>query len=224
MPAESATPTRATAAWRALMGPVSPAQGGATVAIAAAAAVGIGASTRRRVGWRTGLLTAVVALDLVGGLISFQLPPTRAAYAQHSPQQRLGFVALHLQPFVLPLTRQGEQVAGGHSLWIGAGRDCRPRAGGFATAKASAGRQRVGCGVRGGRLRHGRITAALVRPGLPGQAHRRARRYRRPAGVQLSQDAARSRARSVSITSAAIEGWLGSIAASEAPATTESRA
>ena len=107
MPAESATPTRATAAWRALMGPVSPAQGGATVAIAAAAAVGIGVGTGRRVGWRTGLLTAVVALDLVGGLISFQLPPTRAAYAQHSPQQRLGFVALHLQPFVLPLTRQG---------------------------------------------------------------------------------------------------------------------
>ena len=66
MPAESATPTRATAAWRALMGPVSPAQGGATVAIAAAAAVGIGACTGRRVGWRTGLLTAVVALDLVG--------------------------------------------------------------------------------------------------------------------------------------------------------------
>ncbi len=223
MPAESATPTRATAAWRALMGPVSPAQDGATVAIAAAAAVGIGACTGRRVGWRTGLLTAVVALDLVGGLISFQLPNPgglRAALPAAAARfRRAAPAALRAAPHPA-----GQLVAGGHSLWIGAGRDCRPRAGGFATAKASAGRQRVGCGVRGGRLRHGRITAALVRPGLPGQAHRRARRYRRPAGVQLSQDAARSRARSVSITSAAIEGWLGSIAASEAPATTESRA
>lgn len=94
-------------AWRALMGPVSAPQAAAALAGAGTAAVTIGRRTAHRRGAARGLALGAVAFDLVGGLISFQLPPTRAAYARHGMRERLGFVAVHVQPFVLPLCGDG---------------------------------------------------------------------------------------------------------------------
>lgn len=98
---------RADAVWRAVMGPVGPKQGGATMAVAAAAALVVGRRTLREKGPVAAIVTGVVAFDLVGGMVSFRLESTRRQYAGHDVRQRLLFAAAHVQPFVLPITGQG---------------------------------------------------------------------------------------------------------------------
>ncbi len=89
------------------MGNVTPIEGAIALTAAGVSAAVVGVSTARRVGWIRGLVMGVVAFDLCGGLVSFQLGSTREEYAHHSDRRRLVFVLVHLQPFVLPLTGQG---------------------------------------------------------------------------------------------------------------------
>lgn len=95
-------------AWTDLVGRLSPAQSALVLGGAAAGAVLVAVRTvDRGDGWPARLLMAGVAADLVGGLITFQLGPTRERYAETAVASRLGFVAAHLQPFALPLIGQG---------------------------------------------------------------------------------------------------------------------
>ncbi|WP_425307659.1 hypothetical protein AADG42_02515 [Ammonicoccus fulvus] len=98
---------RARSFWNRLMGNVTPIEGAVALASAGVSAAVVGVSTARRVGWIRGLVMGVVAFDLCGGLVSFQLGSTREEYAHHSDRRRLVFVLVHLQPFVLPLVGQG---------------------------------------------------------------------------------------------------------------------
>lgn len=50
---------------------------------------------------------AFVAVDLVGGLVAFQLRPTREQYGRTSLGSRLTFALVHVQPFAVPLAGQG---------------------------------------------------------------------------------------------------------------------
>lgn len=74
---------------------------------AAAGAVAVGVNTVRRAGVGRSALLSCVAFDLVGGLIAFQLQPTREQYREASLQSRLAFALVHVQPFAVPLTGQG---------------------------------------------------------------------------------------------------------------------
>lgn len=49
----------------------------------------------------------IVAFDLVGGLVAFQLRPTREKYSASSLRSRMGFALAHLQPFLLPVLGEG---------------------------------------------------------------------------------------------------------------------
>ncbi|MEJ2889501.1 hypothetical protein [Actinomycetospora aeridis] len=93
--------------WTRLVGPLGPGASAAVLGSALAGGVAAGLGATGRVGPGRGLLDGLVAADLVGGLVTFQLPPTRRQYARSSPRARLTFVLLHLHPFALPLTRQG---------------------------------------------------------------------------------------------------------------------
>ncbi len=70
---------------------------------AAAAAVG----TSRRLGGGRGTVVGLVAFDLVGGLVAFQMRGTREKYAQSPLRSRLIFAVAHVQPIVLPLIADG---------------------------------------------------------------------------------------------------------------------
>lgn len=89
------------------MGNVTPIEGAVALASAGVSAAVVGVSTARREGWIRGVVMGVVAFDLCGGLVSFQLGSTREEYARHDDRRRLVFVLVHLQPFVLPVTGQG---------------------------------------------------------------------------------------------------------------------
>lgn len=94
-------------AWARLVGPLTGAQSAAVLAVAAAGAAAIGKHTARRTAVGRGVLLAVVAFDLIGGLVAFQLTPTREQYRKTSLRSRLVFTGVHLQPFVLPAVGQG---------------------------------------------------------------------------------------------------------------------
>lgn len=101
MMAESTRP------WESLMGPVGRGGSATVLAVAITAGLAIGHRTRRHQGLGWALVMGVVGFDLVGGMVAFQLRPTRAQYAHHTPRARLGFVTGHLHPFLLPLSGQG---------------------------------------------------------------------------------------------------------------------
>lgn len=92
--------------WRRLVGPLDRKHSALVLASAAAAAIKVGVTT-----WPAGRVRAavmgVVAFDLVGGMVAFQLPATRAAYAPSSVISRVGFAAAHVQAGVVALTGQG---------------------------------------------------------------------------------------------------------------------
>lgn len=92
--------------WNRLVGPLRPIQSAVVLVSAAAAAIGVGVSTLP-VGRVPAALMAAVAFDLIGGLMAFQLPATRAAYETSPVVSRIGFAMAHVQAFVIPLTGQG---------------------------------------------------------------------------------------------------------------------
>ncbi|GAA4881081.1 hypothetical protein [Actinomycetospora straminea] len=94
-------------AWTRLVGPLGPGASAVVLGSALLGGAAVTVSTTRRAGAWRGLVHGLVAVDLVGGLVTFQLPPTRGQYARSSSGARMSFVLAHLQPVVLPLTRQG---------------------------------------------------------------------------------------------------------------------
>ena len=92
--------------WRGLVGDLTDAQSAAVLLAAAGSAGAVWWRTRAD-GPAAALAMGVVAFDLVGGLVAFPLPGTREHYAATGPAARVGFAVVHVQPFVLPLTRQG---------------------------------------------------------------------------------------------------------------------
>lgn len=89
------------------MGPVDGGASAAVLSVATLAGLAVARRTRAGAGTGRALLLGVLAFDLVGGLVAFQLRATRDQYARHAPRSRLGFVAGHLHPFLLPLAGQG---------------------------------------------------------------------------------------------------------------------
>ncbi len=103
--------------WRGLVGSLDSTQSAAVLGTAVAGAAWAAVHTARRAGTghtgtgrtpigRSGAIAAV-GVDLIGGLVAFQLPPTRDKYAQSSARARLIFALCHAQPFLLPLLREG---------------------------------------------------------------------------------------------------------------------
>lgn len=95
------------ARWSRLVGPVGPARSALILGVAGAAALHAAVEAWRRRGPAAAVITGLVAFDLYGGLVAFQLRETRAEYAAKELGDRLVFVVLHLQPYLLPLTGQG---------------------------------------------------------------------------------------------------------------------
>jgi deazaflavin-dependent oxidoreductase (nitroreductase family) len=94
-------------AWTRFVGPVSRDESAAILIPAALGAVAIGIRTGRRDGPVAGVVAGALGYDLIGGAVEFQTRTGRAHYAQKSERERLLFAALHLQPFVIPLIKQG---------------------------------------------------------------------------------------------------------------------
>ena len=88
--------------WTSLVGPLSRTESAAVLGSAGVTAAVVGVRTARRSGPVRGGLMAVVAADLAGGLVTFQLRPTRRKYGASSLRSRLTFVLVHVQPFLLP--------------------------------------------------------------------------------------------------------------------------
>lgn len=77
------------------------------LAAAASSAVAVFASTSPRIGPARGAAIGAVAFDLVGGLVAFQLRPTREKYSASSLRSRMVFALAHVQPFLLPVLGEG---------------------------------------------------------------------------------------------------------------------
>ncbi|GAB3623625.1 hypothetical protein GCM10027418_17080 [Mariniluteicoccus endophyticus] len=91
--------------WTGLVGPVPPRTSGVIMAGAGAATCAVAVSTPGPV-WRRVVMGAM-AFDIVGGMVAFQVPATRAEYARKSSVEHLGFVAAHLHPAVLAALGEG---------------------------------------------------------------------------------------------------------------------
>lgn len=102
----SSSGARWSRAWTLLVGPLDRKQSALVLTSATASAITVGVRTRPA-GRVRAAVTAAVAFDLVGGLVAFQLPATRAVYAPSSLISRVGFAAAHVQAGVVPLTGQG---------------------------------------------------------------------------------------------------------------------
>lgn len=94
-------------AWSEVVGPLGKRESAIVLAAATAGAVCIGVDTARRTTPARGAFLGAIAFDLIGGLIAFQLEPTRERYARSSFPSRLVFALLHLQPFAVPLIGEG---------------------------------------------------------------------------------------------------------------------
>lgn len=94
-------------AWDEFVGPLGRLESTVVLAAASAGAVRVGVDTARRTTPARGLFLGAIAFDLIGGLIAFQLKPTRERYARSSFRSRLTFALLHLQPFAVPLAGEG---------------------------------------------------------------------------------------------------------------------
>ncbi|WP_159619570.1 hypothetical protein [Arthrobacter zhaoguopingii] len=79
----------------------------AVLACATLSATAAAAGTFRRIGVGRGTVVGLVAFDLVGGLVAFQMRGTREKYAQSPLRSRLVFAVAHVQPIVLPLIADG---------------------------------------------------------------------------------------------------------------------
>ncbi len=93
--------------WTTLVGPLGRGASTVVVVAAASAATVILTSTSRRVGAARGAAMGAVAFDLCGGLVAFQLRPTRKKYSESSLQSRMMFALAHVQPFLLPIIGEG---------------------------------------------------------------------------------------------------------------------
>jgi hypothetical protein len=101
------TPPSRTGPWSRLVGPLPPAESLSVLGVAVAAAAATWRRSRTQRGALASALIGGLALDLAGGLVAFQLPPTRRTYAQKQGSDRLMFVTAHVHPFVLPALGSG---------------------------------------------------------------------------------------------------------------------
>lgn len=89
------------------MGPLSKRQSAAVLTVATVGTAAVTVKTARHSDpWR-GAGMGTVALDLLGGLVAFQLRPTRERYGASSLRSRLTFALVHIQPFAVPALNQG---------------------------------------------------------------------------------------------------------------------
>ncbi len=93
--------------WREVVGPLGSNGSVAVLTCAALSATAAAVGTSRRRGVGRGTVVGLVAFDLVGGLVAFQMRGTREKYAQSSLRSRLIFAVAHVQPIVLPLIADG---------------------------------------------------------------------------------------------------------------------
>lgn len=98
---------RAETAWSELVGPLGKLESAVVLAAATGGAVSVGVNTARQTTPSRGAFLGAIAFDLIGGLITFQLEPTRGRYVSSSFLSRLKFALVHLQPFALPLIGEG---------------------------------------------------------------------------------------------------------------------
>lgn len=104
--------------WTQLVGDLDAAQSFCVMGAAAVVTHAVWRDTRSR-GLGRAVAMAVTAWDLVGGLVAFQMPPTRAKYARAGSRERMIFVLLHGQPFVVPLSGEGRfSTAAGRYLAV----------------------------------------------------------------------------------------------------------
>ncbi len=93
--------------WGRLVGPLGAGRSAGVVSAAALGTTLVAVHTKRRNGLRAATTMAPVAFDLIGGLITFQLAPTRAKYADAPLRARMMFVGAHLQPLAVPVVGGG---------------------------------------------------------------------------------------------------------------------
>lgn len=97
----------ARAGWRRLMGPVDRTTGASVLLIATTAGLAVGCRSARRRGPLIGAALGAVTVDIVGGLLSFQVPAVRRKYAEHGRLERLVFPLVHVQPYLFPIVAEG---------------------------------------------------------------------------------------------------------------------
>ncbi len=94
-------------AWRGLVGPLGAASSAAVLGAAGVGVAAVTRSTRERRSWPVAGVVGVVAADLIGGMVAFQIPETRRHYAETSLGSRLVLAIGHVQCFALPLLGEG---------------------------------------------------------------------------------------------------------------------
>lgn len=94
-------------AWSELVGRLGKLESAVVLAAAAGGAVSVGVNTARQTTPARGAFLGAIAFDLIGGLVAFQLEPTRRRYVGSSFLSRLKFALVHLQPFAVPLIGEG---------------------------------------------------------------------------------------------------------------------
>lgn len=105
-------------AWSGLVGPLGAARSAGVVGAATAAGLVAGTETAARCGPGVGAFVGVTAVDLVGGMVAFQLRPTREHYARTSLSRRMALAAAHVQCFALPIVGEGTWSAAA-GRWAG---------------------------------------------------------------------------------------------------------
>lgn len=94
-------------AWHDLVGPLDRGASAVVLVVSAAAAAAVSVPTSRRAGVARGTVAGIIAFDLVGGLVAFQLPASRQKYARSTLRSRMTFALAHVQPFALPILGEG---------------------------------------------------------------------------------------------------------------------